>query len=65
MNKPKKAAVLAVLALALIGAVCAANSGQILSAISGIKASDSPVITNAFLDKTKYVSGDQMLITAS
>ena len=65
MNKPKKAAVLAVLALALIGTVCAVSGGQILSAISGIKASDSPVITNAFLDKTKYVSGDQMLITAS
>ncbi len=65
MNKPKKAAILAVLLAVLIGAVCAANSRQILSAISGIKASDSPVITNAFLDKTKYVIGDQMLITAS
>ncbi|MFH1048468.1 MAG: hypothetical protein V1732_02290 [Patescibacteria group bacterium] len=64
MNKPKKAAVLAVLALALIGTVCAANSGQILSVISGIKASDSPVITNAFTDKAKYFPGDQMAITA-
>ncbi|MFH1048472.1 MAG: hypothetical protein V1732_02310 [Patescibacteria group bacterium] len=64
MNKPKKAAVLPVLALALIGTVCAVSGGQILSAISGIKASDSPVITNAFTDKAKYFPGDQMAITA-
>lgn len=64
MNKPKKIVLSAILLLVLIGGICAANSRQILSVIYGIKASDAPVITNAFIDKEKYFPGDIMAITA-
>ncbi len=64
MKKIRKIVLSAILLLALIGGIYAANSRQILSAISGIKASDSPVITNGFTDKEKYFPGEQMTITA-
>jgi hypothetical protein len=63
MSKAIKIISAAVLVV-ILATIYVASNQEIMAKITGAKTGNMPIITNAFLDKTKYLPGDQMLITA-